>query len=98
MGMTPEEGGSTAEGESGQSVPDAAQSRRRTLVNRGSIIAERVRTSSPGSVWTRLNAVDFMTSSMQFAALAVICLLPFLFLVAAITGRDARQTIVLASG
>jgi membrane protein len=49
-------------------------------------------------VWSRLNAVDFMTSSMQFAALAIICLLPFLFLVSAITGGDVRRTIVTRLG
>jgi membrane protein len=49
-------------------------------------------------VWSRLNAVDFMTSSMQFAALAIICLLPFLFFVAAVTGADARRTIVTRLG
>jgi membrane protein len=35
---------------------------------------------------------------MQFAALAIICLLPFLFLVAAATGADLRRTIVARLG
>jgi hypothetical protein len=41
-------------------------------------------------IWSRLNAVDFMNSSMQFAALAVLALFPFLVVVAAETGGDVR--------
>jgi hypothetical protein len=32
-------------------------------------VAERVRASTPGNVWSRLNAIDFMNSSMVVSAL-----------------------------
>jgi membrane protein len=61
-------------------------------------VAERVKVSTPGRIWTRLNAVDFMNSSMQFAALAILCLFPFLVIVAAETGGDARPALIRRLG
>jgi membrane protein len=49
-------------------------------------------------VWYRLNAVDFMNSSLQFAALGVLCLLPFLIVVSAGTGHDLRRTVITRMG
>jgi hypothetical protein len=40
-----------------------------------------MRTTTAGTFWSRLNAADFMNSSLQFAALAVVCLFPFLIIV-----------------
>jgi membrane protein len=60
--------------------------------------AERVKASTPGKIWSRLNAVDFMNSSMQFAALAILCLFPFLVIVAAETGGDARPALIRRLG
>jgi membrane protein len=54
--------------------------------------------STPGTVWAGLNGVDFMNSSMQFAALGVLCLFPFLLIVSAGTGRDLRQTVITRMG
>jgi membrane protein len=39
-----------------------------------------------------------MTSSMQFAALGVLCLFPFLVLVSAGTGHDLRRTLITRMG
>jgi membrane protein len=61
-------------------------------------VAERVKESTPGKIWSRLNAVDFMNSSMQFAALAILCLIPFLVIVAAETGGDARPALIRRMG
>jgi membrane protein len=61
-------------------------------------VAEGLKDSTPGKVWARLNAVDFMTSSMQFAALAVLVLFPFLVIVAAETGKDARPALIRRLG
>jgi hypothetical protein len=36
--------------------------------------ADRLQISSTARIWSRLTAVDFMNSSMQFAALALLCL------------------------
>jgi membrane protein len=57
-----------------------------------------VRSSAAGSVWYRLNAVDFMNSSLQFAALGVLCLFPFLLVVSAGTGHDLRRTVITRMG
>jgi membrane protein len=45
-----------------------------------------------------LNAIDFMNSSMVFSALAVLCLFPFLFIVAAKIGGDARPALIRRMG
>jgi membrane protein len=70
----------------------------RRLVQGGSQVVERVRGSTTGSVWYRLNAVDFMNSSLQFAALGVLCLFPFLIIVSAGTGHDLRRTVITRMG
>ena len=61
-------------------------------------VADRIQISSTARIWSRLNAVDFMNSSMQFAALALLCLFPFLIIVAASTGGDARPPLIRRLG
>jgi membrane protein len=70
----------------------------RDLVEVEHRVAERVKASTPGNVWSRLNAIDFMNSSMVFSALAVLCLFPFLFIVAAKIGGDARPALIRRMG
>jgi membrane protein len=70
----------------------------RRLLDKGAHAAEWVRTTAAGTFWSRLNAVDFMNSSMQFAALAVLCLFPFLVTVSAQTGGDARHALIARLG
>jgi membrane protein len=60
--------------------------------------AEWVKTTAAGAFWSRLNAVDFMNSSLQFAVLAVLCLFPFVFLVSAESGGDARHALIARMG
>jgi membrane protein len=60
--------------------------------------ADRLKVSAPGRVWSRLNAVAFMDSSMQFSALALLCLFPFLTLVAAESGGDIRPALARRLG
>jgi membrane protein len=67
-------------------------------VQSGTHVVERVKSSTAGSVWDRLNAVDFMNSSLQFAALGVLCLFPFLIIVSAGTGHDLRKTVITRMG
>jgi membrane protein len=57
-----------------------------------------MRATTPGTFWSRLNAVDFMNSSLQFAALAVLCLFPFLITVSAESGGDARHALIARLG
>jgi membrane protein len=70
----------------------------RELVDVERRVAERVKASTAVNVWSRLNAIDFMNSSMVFSALAVLCLFPFLFIVAAKIGGDARPALIRRMG
>jgi membrane protein len=70
----------------------------RELVDQEHRVAERVKASTPGKIWSRLNAIDFMNSSMVFSALAVLCLFPFLFIIAAKIGGDARPALIRRMG
>jgi membrane protein len=58
----------------------------------------RVRRGAPGTYWSQLTAVDFMNSSLAFAALAVVCGFPFLAVIHASVGEDVRQAIVTRMG
>jgi membrane protein len=68
------------------------------LLEKGLHAAGWVKTSSAGACLTRLNAVDFMNSSLQFAALAVLCLFPFVITVSAEGGGDARHALISRMG
>jgi membrane protein len=59
---------------------------------------ERMRASTAGRLWSRLNAVDFMNSSMQFAALGILTLFPLLVVVFARVGDDGRLALVQRLG
>ena len=64
----------------------------------GERIAGRIRRTAAAKIWTRLNAVDFLTSSTQFAALALLCLFPFLVVFGAATGVDVRPGLIRRLG
>jgi membrane protein len=61
-------------------------------------VAERMRISTAARCWERLDALDFMNSSMQFSALALLCLFPFLTIVAAEGGGDVRPALIRRLG
>jgi len=61
-------------------------------------MAARAKSGFVGSMWSRLNAVDFMDSSMQLAALALLCFFPVMVVVAVLAGRDVRHTIIIRLG
>ena len=63
-----------------------AQSTHHVLLAKGSKAVDRVKTGTVGTLWSRLNAVDFMKSAMEFAALAMLCAFPFLVVVSAALG------------
>ena len=70
----------------------------RRLLDRGSHAVDWVRATAAGIFWSRLNTVDFMNSSLQFAALAVLCLFPFLIIFSAKSGGDARHALIARLG
>jgi membrane protein len=98
-GLAPEEPNPASRAEMKvRTTRQALVAKERRVVGRGSRAAERVKTGAAGVAWTRLNAVDFMNSSLQFAALGVLCLFPFLILISAGTGHDLRQTLIIRMG
>jgi membrane protein len=79
-------------------INPARSSRVASLRTKGGATVARVQRGSVGTYWSRLTAVDFMNSSMVFAALALLCLFPFLTILAAATGRDIRHAIIVRLG
>jgi membrane protein len=82
----------------GATKRQALHDQERRLLDQGSHAVDRVRATTAGTFWSRLNAVDFMNSSLQFAALTVLCLFPFLIIVSAESGGDARHALVARLG
>ena len=76
----------------------ALHDQERRLLDQGSHAFGWMRDSTAGTFWSRLNGVDFMNSSLQFAALTVLCLFPFLIIVSAESGGDARHALVARLG
>jgi membrane protein len=72
--------------------------REQRLLDMESHAVEWARTTAAGTFWSRLNAVDFMNSSLQFAVLGVLCLFPFVFFVSAEGGGDARHALIARLG
>ena len=81
-------------------IPDAgaARSRRQALRDRGTTAVQRVKTGNLATMWSDLNAVDFMNSAFQFSALILICLFPFLLVTEAATGGNVTHTIIIRLG
>jgi membrane protein len=73
-------------------------SRIRSVRAAGAATVARVRKGGPGTYWSQLTAVDFMNSSLAFAALAVVCGFPFLAVIHASVGEDVRQAIITRMG
>jgi membrane protein len=82
-------------------VPEHEEPPQRSSVRlhpKATATAARVKASAAGTLWTRLSAVDFINSSLMFAALALMCFLPFLIVLSAAAGRDVRRSIILRMG
>jgi len=81
-------------------TPDAgeARSRRQALREKRIAAVDRVKTGTAATMWSNLNAVDFMNSSFQLSALLLICLFPFLVVISAATGRSATHGITIRLG
>jgi proline iminopeptidase len=70
----------------------------RRLLDKGSHAVDWVRATTAATFWSRLNAIDFMNSSLQFAALTVLCLFPFLIIFSAENKGDARHALIARLG
>jgi hypothetical protein len=76
----------------------ALRDQERRLLDQGSRAVDRARATTAGTFWSRLNALAFMNGSLQFAALAVLCLFPFMIIVAAERGGDVRHVLIARLG
>ena len=81
-------------------TPDAraARSRRQALRAKETAAVHRVETGTVATMWSDLNAVDFMNSAFQFSALIILCLFPFLAVIQAATGGNVTHTIISRLG
>jgi membrane protein len=61
-------------------------------------VVKRVQTGTPGKLYERLNAVDFMNSAFQLSALFLLCFFPFLVIITNAFGRDPRKVIISRMG
>jgi membrane protein len=68
------------------------------LRDREAAVVAQAEAGVAGRYWSQLTAVDFMNSSLAFAALAVVCGFPFLVVMHAAVGEDVRQAIVTRMG
>jgi len=68
------------------------------LRGRTTHVVERVQSGTPGKLYGRLNAVDFMNSAFQLSALFLLCLFPFLVIVSNAFGGDPRRVIISRMG
>jgi len=68
------------------------------LAGKATHAVDQVQSGTVGNLYGRLNAADFMNSAFQFAALALLCLFPFIIIVSAALGGDGRRIIVSRLG
>jgi membrane protein len=76
----------------------AARSIRQALRDKEAAAVDRVKTGNLATMWSDLNAVDFMNSAFQFSALVLICLFPFLIVIQAAIGGNVTHTIIIRLG
>jgi membrane protein len=79
-------------------VQSAKRSRVRAARDKGTATAARLKAGAAGDFWGRLTAADFMNSSMNLAALALLCVFPFLIVFAQLRGKSAADTIITLMG
>ena len=70
----------------------------RALLNKGNAVIGWAKATRAGTLWTRLNAVDFMNSAFQFAAYGLLCIFPFMIVVTAAAGDSFRNVIIARLG
>jgi membrane protein len=58
----------------------------------------RFESSPPGRMWRQLQALDFMSSSLQFAASFTLCFIPFLMLASVVVNADLARGIAQRTG
>jgi membrane protein len=68
------------------------------LVGKGNAAIERAKATRGGTLWTRLNTVDFINSAFQFATFAALCIFPLLIVATAALGGNIKKVITVRLG
>jgi membrane protein len=76
----------------------SAREKGRALLGMGHKTIGRAKASPVGTLWTRLNAVDFINSAFQFATYGLLCVFPFMIVVTAAAGGSYRKVIITRLG
>ena len=79
-------------------APGSERQKKRSLLDKSAATVDRVKTGTLATMWSHLNAVDFMNSAFQFSALIILCLFPFLVVIQAATGGNVTHTIIIRLG
>ena len=76
----------------------SARERGRALLGKGNAAIGWAKATRAGTLWTRLNAVDFINSAFQFATYALLCIFPFTIVVTAAAGASFTKVIIARLG
>lgn len=69
-------------------APDTHRPASGTVRRRAEAVKARYAGSTADTVWSRLSALDFINQAMLFAAILLLCFLPFMIVIAALSGRN----------
>lgn len=83
--MTKTEGGGE---DPATSIPRPNQPSGGAVRRRAEAVRHRYAGSTADTVWTRLSALDFINQAMLFAAILLLCFLPFMIVIGALSGRN----------
>jgi membrane protein len=76
----------------------AIRDKGQALVGKGNAAIDRAKATRAGTMWTRLNTVDFINSAFQFATYALLCIFPLMIVITAAAGSDFRKVIISRLG
>lgn len=76
----------------------AIRDKGQALVGKGNAAIDRAKATRAGTMWTRLNTVDFINSAFQFATYALLCIFPLMIVITAAAGGDFRKVIISRLG
>jgi membrane protein len=76
----------------------SARAKGRALLDKGNTAIDRAKATRAGTMWTQLNAVDFINSAFQFATYALLCIFPLMIVVTAAAGGSFRKVIISRLG
>jgi membrane protein len=85
-------------GKPAHSSGSSTRDKGRALLGKGNAAISWAMATRAGTLWTRLNAVEFMNSAFQFAAYALLCIFPFMIVVTAAAGDSFRNVIIARLG